>query len=395
MLKHKFKGKIHKNSKKEQFDLWTFYCTTNKNVVKKIPKSKKNWYSLLFFAANLLVIGIVFVIQLNSREGVSPLSQVFETGFRVKYILYAFLCFIVANLISGLKLNIYHIKLQKKSRFVLCNKAQLMGKYYTKLTPMGVGGQPFQVYYFNKYKVKTSNSLTMVSSCYVSNKLVYGIIALIMMITYRFNDLLMSQGDTVNIVIILATISFIILAGFLTFVILLCVNKKLGNKIITTIIKLLTKIKIIKNPGLLYLKVMKPTLIFQRKMKKFFASKLRTLLYLVLSVLEYVIEYSVPFFIYSAFNGLDFNMYMQLLSISFIIELACHVVPVPGGSGMAELSFYAVFASLFAEGCLFWALLLWRFINYYLYLLIGFGIIAYDYAYGNYKRNKRISNSTK
>ena len=107
-----------------------------------------------------------------------------------------------------------------------------------------------------------------------------------------------------------------------------------------------------------------------------------------MSVLEYIIEYSVPFFIYSAFNGFDINMYLQLLSISFIIELACNIIPLPGGSGMAELSFYAIFATLFAEGQLFWALLLWRFINYYLYLIIGICIMMYDYAYGNYKRKK-------
>ncbi len=388
MLKRKFRGKIHKSSKNENFDLWTFYCTTNKNVVKKVPKSKKNWYSLLFFAANLLVISIVFIIQFNSQDGVSSFSSLIETGFKAKYIWCALLCFVIANLISSMKLDIYHMKLHKHSRYLLCTKAQMMGKYYTKLTPMGLGGQPFEVYYFNKYKVKASNSLTMVSSSYVSNKLVFGLIALIMMITFRFNDLLMSQGDTVHIVIVLAIISFIFLALFLTFVILLCVNKRLGNKIIVTIVKLLAKMKITKNPSMLYIKIMKPTLVFQQKMKKFFSSKGLTLIYLTLSVFEYVIEYSVPFFIYSAFNGFDINMYWQLLSISFIIELACHIVPLPGGSGMAELSFYAIFASLFSEGYLFWALLMWRFISYYLYLVVGIAIIVYDYAYGNYKRKK-------
>lgn len=387
MLKNKFKGKIHKSSK-EDFDLWTFYCTTNKNVVKKVTKTKRNWYSLMFFAANLLVIGLVFIVQFNSQDGVSSLSSLIETGFKTKYILFALLCFVVANLISSLKLNIYHIKLKKRSRYLLCTKAHMMGKYYTKLTPMGLGGQPYQVYYFNKYKVKASNSLTMVSSSYVSNKLIYGIIALIMMCTFRFNNLLMSQGDTIHIVLVLAIISFIYLSAFLTFVILLCVNKKLGNKIIVTFVKLLTKMKIVKNPSLFYIKIMKPTLVFQQKMKKFFSSKGLTLIYLIMSVFEYIIEYSVPFFIYSAFNGFDVSMYWQLLSISFIIELACNIIPLPGGSGMAELSFYAIFATLFAEGQLFWALLMWRFISYYLYLIVGIGIIMYDYAYGNYKRKK-------
>ena len=261
----------------------------------------------------------------------------------------------------------------------------MLGKYYTKLTSFGIGGQPFQVYYFSKYGVKASNSLTMVSCSYVSNKLMYGLLALIMMVTFRCNKLLISQGSLVNIVIVLAFISFAFLAMFLTFVILMCLNKRLGHKLIAFVIKLLNRLKIVKNPSKLYLKIMRPTLIFQRKMQKFFASKGVTLGFLLMSLLEYLIEYSILFFVYSAFNGFDAGIYFQLLSISVIIELASNSIPLPGGSGLAELSFSTIFATLFDSGVLFWALIIWRIITYYSYLFAGMGIIVYDYAYGNRK----------
>ena len=78
----------------------------------------------------------------------------------------------------------------------------------------------------------------------------------------------------------------------------------------------------------------------------------------------------------------------NLLSISIIIELACHSIPLPGGSGLAELSFSTIFASLFDGGVLFWALIIWRFITYYSYLFSGAGIIVYDYIYGKRKQRK-------
>ena len=123
-------------------------------------------------------------------------------------------------------------------------------------------------------------------------------------------------------------------------------------------------------------------------MQKFFASKGNTLAFLFLSLLEYLIEYSILFFIYSAFNGFDIGVYLDLLSISVIIDLACHSIPLPGGSGLAELSFSTIFASLFASGVLFWALVIWRLITYYSYLFSGLGIIVYDYTYGARKLNK-------
>ena len=357
----------------------------NWKLHKKKPKNKKNILSLVFFLVNVLVIVTTLAIQLNSEDGITSFTQVFNSGMKIQFIFIAILCFLGANMISSLKLDIYHKKFQKKYRPILCFKTHMISKYYTKLTPFGIGGQPFQVYYFSKYGVKASNSLTMVSCSYVSNKLMYGLLALVMMCTFKFNDLLMSQGSLVHIVIVLAFISFSVLAIFLTFVILMCVNKKLGHKIVSWIIKLLTKLKIVKNPSAVYLKIMRPTLIFQRKMQKFFVSKKRTLLFLVLSLLEYVVEYSVLFFVYSAFNGFDISVYWQLLSISVIIELACHSIPLPGGSGLAELSFSTIFATLFDSGVLFWALIIWRLITYYTYLFGGIGIITYDYVYGKRK----------
>ena len=386
MLKKNCKCKICQTTKEEPYKIPAFYTSANQNEVEqKQGKGKKINWSLVFFLINIFVIVIVLVSQLNSEEGISSIADVFDSDINFKFILIALLCFLISNLISSFKLDVYHKKLEKSYRPLLCFKAQMLGKYYTKLTPFGIGGQPFQVYYFSKYGVKASNSLTMVSCSYVSNKLMYGLLALIMMVTFRCNKLLISQGSLVNIVIVLAFISFAFLAMFLTFVILMCLNKRLGHKLIAFVIKLLNRLKIVKNPSKLYLKIMRPTLIFQRKMQKFFASKGVTLGFLLMSLLEYLIEYSILFFVYSAFNGFDAGIYFQLLSISVIIELASNSIPLPGGSGLAELSFSTIFATLFDSGVLFWALIIWRIITYYSYLFAGMGIIVYDYAYGNRK----------
>ena len=396
MIKKKYNGRIHRNYKDNSYDMAVFYCSANKSLAEKQPKEKKKVWSLVFFLINIFTILIVLAVQLNSEQGITSISEIFKSNIKKEYILIAVLCFVVANLISSLKLDIYHKKLQKRYRPMLCLKTEMMGKYYTKLTPFGIGGQPFQVYYFSKYGVKASNSLTMVSCSYVSNKLIYGLLALLAIVTLKHNDLLMSQGNLVNIVVVLACISFAILAVFLTLVILMCLNKKLGHKLVALIINILTRLKIVKNPSALYLKIMRPTLMFQRKMQKFFASKGITLSFLALSVLEYVVEYSVLFFVYSAFNGVNWNIYFELLSISMIIELASHSIPLPGGSGLAELSFSTIFASLFSDGVLFWALIIWRFITYYSYLFTGLGVIVYDYSYGKHKikklKNKKYKN---
>ena len=69
------------------------------------------------------------------------------------------------------------------------------------------------------------------------------------------------------------------------------------------------------------------------------------------------------------------------------LELATKYIPLPGASGMAEISFSALFASLFSDGTLFWAMLFWRIMNYFIYLLQGIIVLIYDFAYGN-KKNR-------
>ena len=52
--------------------------------------------------------------------------------------------------------------------------------------------------------------------------------------------------------------------------------------------------------------------------------------------------------------------------------------PIPGGSGMAEVSFAALFSKLFTDGTTFWALILWRVFTYYLFIVIGFIFTLFD-----------------
>ena len=62
-------------------------------------------------------------------------------------------------------------------------------------------------------------------------------------------------------------------------------------------------------------------------------------------------------------------------------------MPIPGGSGVAEISFSALFSVLFEDGTLFWGMLFWRIMNYFVYLFQGLVVLVYDFAYGN-KKNK-------
>jgi uncharacterized protein (TIRG00374 family) len=77
---------------------------------------------------------------------------------------------------------------------------------------------------------------------------------------------------------------------------------------------------------------------------------------------------SIPFFVLTAFGGsVDF---LPCFVTTVAVTSAVYFVPTPGNAGAAEGTFYVVFSAL-SRGYVFWAMLVWRFFSYYIYIIMG------------------------
>lgn len=395
MLKKVYTGKIHRVNAEEDTRIWFFYgLNTKTKKIKPQKQSKKSkLWSFLFFIINIIVVGVVVTYQVNSEAGVDSIKNLFSRQNNMIFLVLCVACFLVSELLIATRIYLLSRKFNKKGSFEGSLKSEFVCQYYSKITPFAVGGQPFQVYVLNHHGVKANNAITVVSCNYVSQKLVYWIVSLFMMATIFTNQLVKSMsGTSFNLVMILAGISLGFMTIFLTFVILVCVNKKIASNLVAFVLKILSKMKIVKNTKKMYFIVMRPALAFQHKMKTFFTSKRFAFFILLGSLLIYLIQCSIPACIYFIFKPFSWVDLWQLLSVSVIIQLSFGVNPIPGGSGVAEISFYAVFTLLIDNGLVFWALMIWRILTYYIYLAIGLGIVVYDYAYGNKKYKRKYKN---
>ena len=94
------------------------------------------------------------------------------------------------------------------------------------------------------------------------------------------------------------------------------------------------------------------------------------LIQLGLSALSVLGLMSVILFVYRAF-GESGTPWYQLLTISFLLFLSASYTPLPGASGAQEGGFLLYYRGLFTQGTAGLALLVWRFMTYYLFLIIG------------------------
>ncbi|MGN1227735.1 MAG: YbhN family protein [Christensenellales bacterium] len=356
----------------------------NETVVKHKSPQKKIW-SFIFLVINIVVV-VIILMKMLEGQNVTP---IYDIEFSIPFLILAFLLFPALMLCDQRRYSKLITQATKKRRPFLAYKISAIGRYYDYVTPLATGGQPFQIYYLTNRGVKASQAISIPLARYIVQQIVFAFIALFLLIgslTFLKETFTSATGST--LVSVASWIGFAI-NFFVVFVTILLSSSKLGHKLVIGVLKFLKKIKIVKNYDKYYNKLIKLVEEYQRTMK-FFAKSPKLLITMIFySFLVLIFQYSAPFVIYCAFGGTpSFEIWFQIVIVSLMIELACSFIPLPGGSGAAELSFAAMFTALFASGT-FWAMLLWRFITYYAFVLQGLFIVIYDYAIGN-KKNERL-----
>ena len=349
--------------------------------VAKAKSKKKKLMNIGGFVLNIVIVVGILWYQLAHEEVASP-DYLFSQGNRLWYILLIFFCFAVVMGIDALRTNIFIKKSGNRSRPGLSYKVCAIGKYYDCVTPLSTGGQPFQVFYLNNRGLSASSALSVPMARYVVSQIGWMTCSIVSVVCVALFNL--AEGSVISIA---SYIGFALNLTVLTFTLVLSLSKKIGKKLVVKGLKLLQKMRIVKNYEKQYERVMNVVSGYQSTMSEY-AKSIGTFLFIVLiSVLYYVINYSIPFVTYLMFGGTDISMWPKMIALTAMIELASSFIPLPGGTGMNELSFTVMFAPLFTGGTIFWALLIWRLMSYYMYLIQGIAIIVYDYAYGNKKYN--------
>jgi glycosyltransferase 2 family protein len=347
-------------------------------------KKKKKYWSFIFLLVNIGVISAILIDQAN-QQGFTSYQDLLQGVANFNFIYLAILGFPLLTFIDWGKFQLLLYKAIGRSRHYLSYKVSAIGRYYDLVTPLGTGGQPFQVYYLNKRGVKGQIATSVPLAKYIFSQITFVTFAIIALATNSA-----AQGNNA-IVVTAAWIGLILNIFLLCGVFVLSVSTKIGPKVTISILKFLSKIRIVKNYELAFKKVMRFVREYQKSMRYFTSNILVVLLSLLLSAAYILVQGTIPFLIYSAFNPFDATMWWTILSKLVILEFAVSFIPLPGGGGASELSFAAMFSTWF-EGTFFWAILIWRLIVYYAFILQGFVVIIYDMIIGDKKaaRLKKI-----
>jgi len=373
-----------------------------KNVGEKTKKKtkKKKLMNFLYFALNVAVIAVILSIQLSKES--NPLES-FSVILDIKweYILLAFGTFLVCMLMDQIRFAVLIHKASGAFRFRLAYKVGALGRHYDVITPLSTGGQPFQIFYLNKYGLKPGESISIAMGKYIFYQIIYFICISFILFSNVANHTLSVVVPSVaeSLVSTLSWIGYAICFVVLFFITFITVNRRAGTNFVAGLLKLLNKIKIgkfkvIKNYNLAFNKTMKTVNDWQKTTKAYRKSFWVIFVNVVASLIFFVTWYTMPYFVYCAFpgNSLSVDIWWQIVTIAVMVDLTSAFNPIPMGIGTADLSFTVLYGALFAPTAQVLALIIWRFLVYYIYILQGLGIFTYDYAIGDkrLKKNKEF-----
>lgn len=359
-------------------------------AVNEQKNTKKKMWNFIFFVINLVVVCVIVLTQLESNN-VSPPS---ELVIDWKWMLIALLMFVVMIGSEQLRFQMLIKKSTKKNRPFLAYKTAALGKYYECITPFATGGQPFQVYYLKSRGINGATALSIPLAKYILQQICFTIVVSFCLFANLGTLAGFTGADTkvVTIACWLGYTSNFIIVGT---VVLFSISKKLGHKVVGGVLKFLAKLRIIKDYDKQFNKVIKLVTDYQNTMRFFIKSPLVMIASIFLSMLFLAAEYSIIFFVYKAFAGVGgFDVWFKILGISVVIDLAAGFTPLPGGTGMSELAFTSLFSDIGGNEIV-WALLIWRLISYYGYILQGFLVVIYDSVLGNRKNEKILARMKK
>lgn len=297
-----------------------------------------------------------------------------------QYLIYAALCLFLGLVFKGLKLSIMCKPMTGKFHLKTCFETGIIGSYYNNVTPLAVGGQPFEIYHLSKHGVHGGVASSLPIMSYITNQFAFVALGAVAVALYSTNALglpIAITGIFPATFTIMAVVGIICCSIMPILVVLFCLMPRTCSKVVHLVMYLGGKMRIIKDPKTATMKTIKNVIHNAECLKKLAANPLVLISTLLFSFFEHISNTSIAFFTLMAFNftveGMGGGMqYLQILQLCFILSMAVSFIPTPGNAGAADLSFYVLFESGLKAGFAFPAMAIWRGLNFYSYIVIGF-----------------------
>lgn len=240
--------------------------------------------------------------------------------------------------------------------------------FFDQVTPFASGGQPYEIYKLTKEeKLPISTSTNIVFQTFIVYQIAFLFLTLLAFIynlifkIYPINPVLrglVTLGFIINLVvgIVMFSIAFL---------------EKFNNFLIGLGIKILSKLKIIKDKEKQEQKWRENTKQFHDSASYLIRDKKNFIKGILLNILSIISIYIIPLAIFYGLGVRGNITGVETLVTAAYVTLMGSYIPLPGGTGGLEYGYLVFFGCFVLEPKLTASMIIWRFITYYLGIIVG------------------------
>lgn len=325
-----------------------------------MKKFLKKWLGPIIIAVTLAAVIIIGLVTKTLPEAIKAVAHA-----NPLCMLACVLCYLSFITVNGLSAKSF---LKREGYSLTMREALLVsmtGVYYSNVTPGAAGGQPMQIYRLSQLGVPVGVGSSAIASGFISWHLMRVFLFTGLAIPYwgfimenlggYWPFLLLGYAYNVFFVVMWLIFSF---------------SKKPVAFIVRLAGKIIKKLKLSKDPDKLLAGMNRTADMFYDSMRHLKSHKgeiFRQLLFGLLYMLSLV---SILYFAYLGV-GLRGATYGELTTMGMGQYISAAYMPTPGASGAQEGLFELYFGRMMQGSSLLAVMLIWRFMSYYLGLLIG------------------------
>ena len=362
-------------------------------------KRQKIFKNVFYIAFVVLVLGVLIFTAFNdfaSGKELPSFGEIASILYEKWYFLpLALLALFGCYLFKALKLSIFCKEMTGKWHFRTCMETGILGIYYNNVTPLAVGGQPFEIYHLSKHGVHGGVASSLPIATFFLNQLAFVLLGILSLVLFKSNAFGIPDEYIAvipsNVISVVAIIGLVLCIFIPSLTVIFSIFPKIGSVLVHWVVGVGGKLKLVKNPKLTTMKTLKTVVHNSKCIKKISRNVPVLLVSIILSVLEWLSVWSIAFFSLKFFGyNLEahwFIEWLQIMQLCSILYAAISFIPTPGNSGAADLSFYLLFATGVAPGLAFPSMLTWRFLCFYSTIIIGF-VLARARNYVDKKHKK-------
>lgn len=356
------------------------------NSVDKRQKFFKRTISVVFI---LFVVGVLaftfyrdFFASDEKKTAVSFMGALDKLAGTWYYLVFAVAALGLAIFFKGLKLSVICKSQTGKWHLKTCLETGIIGHYYNNVTPLAVGGQPFEIYHLSKHGVHGGVAASMPIIAFFFSQFAFVALGITALVFFNGNVLNVPKAFLdqfpeifINVLAIIGLFGCFLMPAL---VVLFSLLPRIGATMVKWFIGLGGKLKIIKNPEKTEYKTLKTVVHNSICIKRFAKNPAALSFTVLLGLAENLAQCSIAFFTLKLFgyDNPDAGVvleWLQILQLSLILYAGISFIPTPGNSGAADLSFYLLFSvGVPFMGLAFSAMVLWRILSFYSYVIIGF-----------------------